>query len=94
MNKKKPQHSLRHTWEAHFIFMEVSNGIYKVVKDRLQRFQKGQYVTSEAVISYLNTAHRVAICSDEIDMIIHANFDIQSKEETTNAEMKGLLENA
>jgi hypothetical protein len=90
---RKKQYSVEFVYEAHYIFMEVSNGIYSVAKCRTNMFRPGSYVSTDEVIKLLNSEHRVALCQNNVHTIIHANFEA-SRQRMTNAEMKGMLENA
>lgn len=95
------EYGLIYAYEAHYVFMEVSNGIYKVLKDRSNAFQNRQYVTADTVVTWMNAQNsKVAICRDELRNIVHTNFDREEVQPTmdiqgtTNAEWRGVLGDA
>lgn len=68
------RYGVRYSHEAQLAFVEVSSGIYKVAKSRLDSFEKGKYVETSQVIGALNSDNRVIICADSLEYVRSANF--------------------
>jgi len=66
--------------QSDLVFVEVSNGIYQVIKDRQNLIPgaRGSYVGADTVLKYLNSRQKlkVSISKDDINRIIHANFNV------------------
>jgi hypothetical protein len=75
--------TLQYQYEANLVFTKITEGIYKVYKDKRDLYGAGTYMATPSVVTCLNKSYLKVAIYDERQVFIHANFELKGDE--TNA---------
>lgn len=67
--------TVRYMYHSYQTFMEVADGIYKIIKNKEETVDKFKYVGLSEVVDALNNFEKILIV-DKNKRNVHANFEL------------------